>query len=264
MKGKTVVFDIDGTLVDEIGYLIKHAPKYLEEKGLPTNIINPEGYSVANIFGLRDFFAKEGKLTDKELDEKCKKVSQGFWDKHFVDYTHESLREGSVELINELQNKGIKVVFVTMRGKKSTSKPNESLLDKTIRTKIVPFLTYNQLKRNGIKDINVVYPETTEDKIAYINNLNPDYVFEDQIDIIKNIDDSIKKVCISCNHNIHDDIPNNTIRLDNYTNVENLNIIPNKQVINSGNINHYKFKKNMTETVYQMFRKPITKWIKNK
>ena len=49
---KIAIFDIDDTIVEETGFMLKKAQKYLREKhNIDAEIVNPNGYAVKEVFG---------------------------------------------------------------------------------------------------------------------------------------------------------------------------------------------------------------------
>ncbi len=70
-----IVFDIDDTIIDETGFMLKHTPGYLLWKyHIRAEIKNPNGYNLSQVFGLQDLF---------QSNIICKQIENKFWNNVF-------------------------------------------------------------------------------------------------------------------------------------------------------------------------------------
>ena len=140
-----IIFDIDDTITRETEFMMKYAPKYLKNKyNLDFKIINPNGYDVADVFGVEKIL-KDNNYPGN-IEEEVKKINSSFWNKYFLKYMFYPLKPDTKKIIDNLINKGYKINFVSLRGKKTHE--TENMKQKFVRKKIVPFLTKMQLKFN--------------------------------------------------------------------------------------------------------------------
>ena len=102
---KSVAFDIDGTLTDDVEFTVKEFLKAYEERyGKPyTKKIDYSIYPPENMF--------DAYVDDKDF---LKKWKSELWEK-IVSTDAVPLRKHMVKLTNDLHNKGIKVHIVTAR-----------------------------------------------------------------------------------------------------------------------------------------------------
>ena len=81
-----VIFDIDDTVTNETEFMLKYAPKFLKEKyNIDVKVINPNGYNVDEVYGIRKILLSKGALK-KDVDKATKHVVDSFWNKHFLKY----------------------------------------------------------------------------------------------------------------------------------------------------------------------------------
>ena len=253
-----LLFDIDDTITNETDFMIKYAPIYLKKKyGLNVQVTNPHGYNVVEVFGLKEKLKDDARFY-LDLENKLDKINKSFWNKYFVKYIFYPIKKDASKVIKDLKKQGYKINFASLRGRKT--KENESLKDKFIRTKIVPLLTKMQLKFNHIKYDKVFLVEKNEDKINIANELNAKIIFDDNVEVLENVKNSIA-VCVQTPHNINVDFINkNVIKLPfsfeeikNFiTDYEERKILlkPNKRKISKLKI----YKKALTETTYRLLR----------
>ena len=79
-----VVFDIDDTMVDETGFMLKKVPQYLKKCGIKSEIRNPNGYNLVEVFGLESILRERGECNREEIIEKSKVIETGFWNRFFL------------------------------------------------------------------------------------------------------------------------------------------------------------------------------------
>ncbi len=169
-----IIFDIDDTITDETGFLLKYAPGYLKKHyGIETQVKNPDGYNVSEVFGLYEIFRRDSSLSEKDIEEKCRKAVNGFWNSHFLRYMFYPIREDAAKVIAALNRKNCHISFVTLRGRKTHD--NETKLQCLVRKRIVPLLTAMQLKINHINYDRLIMAETSEEKIETVMKLKADY-----------------------------------------------------------------------------------------
>lgn len=212
---KTVVFDIDGTLTDEVGFMRKHAPTFLEKVyGFHVSEMNKNAYGLADMYDLKTVLLAEGYL-EEEAEVRARKISQEFWNRYFVKYCAEPVREGAKETVAALKEMGYEIHIVSMRGK--ITKKEERLKDRIIRKKIVPLLTKWQLWKAGIRADHMELPVSIEKKLEYVQALNPEYYFEDQCELINSaaqvISKTSKVVCVSTDYNAKFEFAENVMRI---------------------------------------------------
>ncbi len=253
-----LLFDIDDTITNETDFMIKYAPIYLKKKyGLNVQITNPHGYNVVEVFGLKEKLKDNAKFY-LNLEAKLDEINKSFWNKYFIRYLFYPIKKDASKIISDLRKQGYKINFASLRGRKT--KENEKLKDKFIRTKIVPFLTKMQLKLNHIKYDKVFLVEKNEDKINIANELNAKIVFDDSVEVLENVENSIA-VCVQTPHNINVNFKNkNVVKLPFsfeeikhfITDYEEKKILlaPSKRKISKLKI----YKKALTEKTYKLLR----------
>lgn len=245
---KNIIFDIDDTLTYETDFLKKYAPKYLQDNyNISAVIVNENGYNLDEIYGLKNYWLNKGK-NEKEAIEMAKKMTNDFWNKHFIKYNVKKLREGTKQVIKNLKKEGYQIHLLSLRGKKT--KENDSLLNEFIRLKVVPLITKISLLLNGIKYDKLVLVKNEDEKLNYIKNYNPDLLFDDQSSIIEKARFKGKKVCISTSHNINKEFSDEVIRLSNFNeDIEKIKeyITPKESKIKNLHINKNLFYKIYTE-----------------
>ncbi len=95
---KIVVFDIDGTITEEVEFLRKFAPKFIKKTyGVDVNETNPYGYTVSEIYNLYALFKNNDIKSAESLSEDA---SQKFWNHYFVKYCRVPVKEGVKETID--------------------------------------------------------------------------------------------------------------------------------------------------------------------
>lgn len=225
-----IVFDIDDTIIDETGFILKEAPAYLKKKyGMDAKVVNPNGKNVAEIFGLYEFFkSKDSTLSEEELTLKCKKAIASYNAKMFLKYSFQPLRPDASNIINDLTSRGYKITFVSLRGIKT--KEEETIKDVFLRKVAVPLLTKLQLKLNDIKYKQLVLVEKVEDKKQIIADLKPSFVFEDTIEVINDLSDiDTIPVCVETPHNVLEEFENERVVRVPFTHESVMEVVNNAE-----------------------------------
>lgn len=252
-----IVFDLDGTITNEIEYMLRYAPNYLKKKyDIDACVKNPNEYNLSDIFGLSEIF-NDGTLSQEEIEKKCIKATNGFWNgSNYVRYMFYPLKKDVAKEINALKECGINIYFLTTRGKKT--KEHEEKIDKFIRLKVVPFLTKMQLGINGIHYNQVKLVQNEEEKLEFIKKIKPAFVLDDQVSLLEKLPESAQPICVTAPHNIKSSAVDEMVRLDSYENKTLSSIIEKdskrkiKQIKKCMNIKaHEKF---FTESFYVLTR----------
>lgn len=250
-----IIFDIDDTITDETGFVLKYAPKYIKKKyKINPTIKNPNGYNVSEIFGLQESFQSNTKLSDVEIEEECKRAIDGFWNSHFVKYMFYPLKKGVRKTVNLLKKENNNIYFLSSRGKRT--KEMDTLFNEFVRLKVVPFLTKMQLKLNFIRYNQLEIVQDEEDKLNFINKIKPAVVIDDQLSLLERVPEFTQSVCIRTSHNIDRRSSDRIIRVSSFEHNELQEIISNiseKRVHKK--YNHIKFFERLfTEMVYVLVR----------
>lgn len=196
-----LVFDIDDTIVDETGFMLKKAPQYLKKCGIKSEIRNPNGYNLAEVFGLESILRERG-CNREEIIEKSKAIETGFWNRYFLAYTFRPCKKGVRKMVNKLRKAGIHIYFISCRGKKT--KEADTIFSEFIRLKVVPFLTVMQLKRSFIKYNQIKLVKSEDEKIDFIKKVHAKYVFDDQMRVLWKLPEYSQAVCVRTLHNANE------------------------------------------------------------
>ncbi len=203
------MFDIDDTITKETEFMIKHAGGFLKRKyHTDFPVVNPNGYSVSDVFGLEKYLA-ERNFADEKLDMELNKISSAFWNKYFIQYLFYPIKREVPKTIRFLRSEGHQIYFVTLRGKQTHEK--ENYLQQMVREKLVPLLTRLQLIINHIKYDKLILVKNNKEKITIAKNLNATMLFDDNVEVLEHLDESILPVCIETSHNILFDFQNEKI-----------------------------------------------------
>lgn len=205
-----VVFDIDDTIVDETGFILKKAPQYLKKCGIKPEIRNPNGYNLAEVFGVESILREKESVNQDDIKEKSKAIETGFWNRFFIAYTFRPCKKGVQKTVNALRKAGIHIYFISCRGKKTKEK--DTILSEFIRLKVVPFLTVMQLKRCLIKYNQLKLVESEDAKINFIRKVHAEYVFDDQMSVLRKLPEFSRAVCVRTLHNVNE-LSNDNISL---------------------------------------------------
>lgn len=211
---KLVIFDIDDTITNETEYLRAHAGAFLRKKyGINASVVNTYAYNLSETYGLSGHFIQQG-YTEQEAKKISDEIDKAFWEHHFLKYCIQPIKPEVKKTVDVFRRNGYKIFFLSLRGKTTNSK--ESLIGYFTRLKIVPFLTMCQLKRGGIIYDELKLVKTYTEKIDYINAMKPDYIFEDQPEVIRQIDEGSIIYCINTPHNEKVVLPNKVFRMDKF------------------------------------------------
>ena len=236
-----IVFDIDDTITDETGFVMKYAPSYLTRRYKINPIIkNPYGYNLSEIFGLDD-----------------KHIENSFWNHYFILYLFQPLKSGVKQTINNLKEAGYNIYFVSKRGKKT--KETDTFINKFIRTEMIPFLTWAQLTLNHINYNQIKIVQTDEEKIDFIRKLRPVFVFDDQLNILQKASKFTKAVCMETSH-CPEQFSSEIIKVSSFYKVSD--IVLNNRTLSRDKKNRaknkYKYVKRkeyiLTESFYKIIR----------
>lgn len=161
---------------------------------------------------------KANKLSDE--------INTAFWNKNFLKYCMQSIKPGVKDTVNIFRDNGYKICLLSLRGK-PTGK--NTFVNDFMRLKIVPFLTKFQLKRGKIFYDELRLVKTNQSKVEFINAMQPDYVFEDQPEVIRKIDNGPKILCMKTPHNEKMSFINNVFSMDKFDATKIKMIIENDQ-----------------------------------
>ncbi len=117
---KLIIFDLDGTLLNTIADLAHSTNFALESNGFPTHEIEEYKYFVGN--GINKLFERalpEGEKSEENI-AKVRNVFLVHYDRHNAD--HSRPYEGMVELLEQLQKKGIKLAVASNKYQAATEK----------------------------------------------------------------------------------------------------------------------------------------------
>lgn len=212
---KVAMFDMDGTLTEEVDFMRKYAPTFLSRKyGLEVQEVNSNAYSLEDVYNLQNVFRDKG-YEKEDAKRKAEQVAQEFWNHYFVKYCNKPLKKGVKETVKFFRDRGYAIHIVTMRGKKTKQK--EKLKDILIRKIIIPLLTKRQLWKAGIKVDCLEMPLWSNEKIEYISAINPRYYFEDQADFIEKavecISSKSKVICVNSPYNAKASLTSKVMRI---------------------------------------------------
>lgn len=265
---KVVIFDIDDTIVDETKFMKNNAPQFImEEYGITVTEINPNGYDVKEVYDLKNYFLNHG-FSEDEAIEKSNEINKKFWNKNFVKYCMQPIKDGVKDTINYFKEHGYKIHFVSLRGKPTAGKVG-SISGDFIRLGVVPLLTKIQLVKGGLKFDVLKLVKSNEEKINYINSMSPDFVFEDQSSIISEINPNSKVFCVDTLHNKFSSLSDDVTRISNVSlaeikncvsevmennNTSKKNTLMNNAVANMCITNPIYLRKILTETTYTIVK----------
>lgn len=210
---KIAIFDIDDTIVEETAFMLKHAPRFLKKKfNIDAQIVNPNGYDLKEVYDLAAQFRELG-FSEQQAAHKANYVNQEFWNRNFVRYCSQPIKNGVRETVELLRSEGYKIVFLSLRGKRKDGKPT---FKDRIKLFFVFRLTAAQLRRGRIHADIIRLVKNKEEKLGYIHAMNPNIVFEDRADIVQEIPPSSKVFCVNTSHNQKCQFGSNVIRLDSF------------------------------------------------
>lgn len=251
-----IVFDIDDTITKETEFMLEYAPKYLKKKyNIDVTMKNPNGYNVSEVFGLREMFNEEF-LSEEEVEQKCTKATNDFWNSNYIKYMFYPLKKGAAKSINRLKEQGCNIYFLSMRGKKTKEK--DTKFNEFIRLKVVPFLTKMQLKLNGIHYNQLKLVQTESEKLEFIKKIKPSFVLDDQVSLLERVPETTQAICVTAPHNQQMEISEKITRISSYENnemnrvVEEYSRIKNKKLKRYVNVKFYE--RAFTEGLYVLVR----------
>lgn len=269
---KIAIFDIDDTIVEETAFMHKYAPRFLQKKyNIDAQVANPNGYDLKEVYNLAAQFRELG-FREEQASQKANYVNQEFWNKNFVRYCSQPIKNGVRETVELLRSEGYKIIFLSLRGKRKGGKHS---IKERVKLFFVYKLTTAQLHRGKIRADIIRLVRNKEEKLDYIRAMNPNIVFEDRADIVQEISTVAKVFCVNTPHNVKNQFNSNVIRLDSFDTQKVKNAIcraddsePKKQTLLQKRLIHKKsirnrdfITKGLTEFVYSavcIIGRPIT------
>lgn len=216
--------DIDGTLTDFEGFLIKKSQEYMYENfGL--KIVNPEGYDLDRMYDLENVFISRG-YSLEEAKQKSKKILDDYWQKFFAKYLVAGLRENVSKIIKTLYYNENKIVIFSSR-KKTT--------EKSFFGRIVRYSTLAMLKSNGIKADEILFFENDIDKVKAIKEQKMELVWEDKPELVEEISKFAKVLCVDSSYNKEVKDNKNVYHISEFNEEEVLNIFNEISIEKGGN-----------------------------
>lgn len=176
---KNVAFDVDGVLTNIEKFQLEYGAKFFE-KNYGMKIVNPEGYSIKEIFD----------CTDEQEYE--------FWKHYIVFYSIKyPIRPGASDVINKLIDDGCNVFIVSSRIKTS----EDSLIGLLMRTLLKRWIIENNVK---IPPENILFCPVKNSaiekaKVCVENNI--DYFIEDCPDNIEEGKKVTNVICFNASYN---------------------------------------------------------------
>ncbi len=165
--------DIDGTLTDEHGYMIKKALEYIEREKLDYKIEDESQYYTIDVFNWGE------------------KIEEEFWNEFIFDYAKNvKIYDNAAEIIHKLKENN-KIFIITSRGFTT----EESERGELMRTLVVKWLQSN----------NVEYDElifAKHGKVEECKKCNLDVMIEDSAYNMETLKGIVKKIiCFDAPYN---------------------------------------------------------------
>ena len=207
-----IFFDIDGTLTDFEGFILKHR-NYIEKK-YGFSITNKKGYDIDEMFELKEKFFDQG--FSKEVSKaKSEKILNEFWYKYYFNYcVMTKFRKGVKETLNKLKESGYEIIIVSSRKK---------TCDKSFIGKLVKYSTILKFKFNRINYNEIVFFENDEEKMKYLKKQDRDSIkVDDKPEIIDELSTYSKCICVSSSYN-DKNFNENVCKIQSFENDEVIN-----------------------------------------
>lgn len=96
---KVAIFDIDDTITYETEFLLKKATYFLIQNNLSDQIINPNGYNLGEIYGIRGKLEECG-ISSEEAVLQEKKLTDCFWNRYFLNYNMQQFRPNVKRIVD--------------------------------------------------------------------------------------------------------------------------------------------------------------------
>jgi len=192
-----IILDIDGTLTDFSKFINDNAISYFKDN-YNMEIINEDELEVEDIFDMDNFFMKKYNCNVEQAKKYTKKALDKFWVNlpRFIKFSLlNKFKLGASEFIKECQKRGYTIEIHSSRAKTT---------DKNIIGEVCRKFTYLQCLFNGvnIKPDSFHFYKNDEEKIKGIQKSNPNIIFEDKSEIIRNLENSgYKIICLNENYN---------------------------------------------------------------
>ena len=178
-KINTVVFDMDGTVLNTIDDLATSVNYAMEKFGFPQRTVEDYRRAVGN--GIRraiELTVPEG--TSQEVIDEMVPVFKEHYDEHCLDKTRPY--DGIIELMNELKKRGYKMAIVSNKIDSAVKELNQRFFSQAIEVAIgekpgvsrkpAPDMVWEALKELGSTEDEAVYIGDSEVDFATANNSN--------------------------------------------------------------------------------------------
>jgi len=167
-----IAFDIDGVITDLQRFMFDYGYKYFK-----TPVKNPNSYYTSEVFG----FAQ-----DKDDDFWC-----AFGKYYFTKYP---VRDGVVEVINNLKNEGYNIYFITHRNEKAAFYCSTTM-DKYKE------IVKDWFKFVGLSPENIIHCDGSKLPHCLQNNIS--VIVEDKPENVLELSTEIKVICFDAYYNQH-------------------------------------------------------------
>lgn len=178
-KINTVVFDMDGTVLNTIDDLATSVNYAMEKFGFPQRTVEDYRRAVGN--GIRraiELTVPEG--TSQEVIDEMVPVFKEHYDEHCLDKTRPY--DGIIELMKELKKRGYKMAIVSNKIDSAVKELNQRFFSEAIEVAIgekpgvsrkpAPDMVWEALKELGSTEDEAVYIGDSEVDFATANNSN--------------------------------------------------------------------------------------------
>lgn len=213
---KVVVFDIDDTITNESDFIRRHAKKFFAKYGINPVMINPDGYKIEEIYNIEECYLNEG-FSAESAASQTRHISKAFWSKYYVKYNLQTIKPGIRKYTHYLREKGYLIYFISLRGvvRHKDERRNQK------EQKLVRTITKAMLKLNRICFDKLILVKSVEEKMDYIQRLNPELLFEDSVSVIESLHTAnaidALYVCVESPSNIKYIFTEDVLRIKSFT-----------------------------------------------